>query len=162
MECRIFLEPHELTKNFNEILLKKVKLEVEKKCFLSIGFVLEVCKIERIIFEEIMNMIPNVYFLLEVQVIAYLPKVGDIIEIHVSFIFNHGIFGFFEDIKVLIPIQSCKGYKLKQEQNQVYLFHDLHKKKIEKNSILVVELKNIRFEKENFACIAELYKENSL
>jgi len=99
-----------------------------------------------------------VYFLVEVEIFCYLPKIGDRLDILVEFVFNHGIFGAFEKIKVLVPIQSCQNWEFLQEFTELILFEkDNPHNKIRKGDIITIEIQNIRFEKENYSCLGKIF-----
>jgi len=157
VETHVCLEPKELDSNFEEILYQKVKKKLEDTCLKDYGYIYKVISIHKYMFEEIMKMIPNIFFLIEVKINSYLPKIGDKIKINVEFIFNHGIYGGFEKIKVLVPIQTLHDWKLNQEFSHLMLIHkDNIKNTIKKGDIIHVEITNIRFEKQNFSCLAKI------
>jgi len=157
IETRVSLEPDKLDKNYKEKLTEIVRKNFENTCLKNKGYIRKVVGIKEIVNEEIMKMIPNVYFSVIALVQCYIPKIGDFLDIHVDFVFNHGIFGGFEKIKVLIPIQSCEEWTLQQDFSALYLVHKTDSQKnIKKGQILRVEIKNIRFEKDNFSCLAKI------
>lgn len=157
IETRVSLEPNKLNKNYKEQLLEIVRNKFENTCIKNKGYIRKVISIKEIVNEEIMKMIPNVYFSLVALVHCYIPKIGDFLDIQVDFVFNHGVFGVFEKIKVLIPIQSCEDWTLQQDFSALYLVHKTDSQKnIKKGQILRVEIKNTRFEKDNFSCLAKI------
>lgn len=157
INIRLYLEPKQLNKNYQETLYDLVCDKIEKKCKKNYGYINKVISIKECVYEEIMKMIPNVYFLMQVNIETYMPSIGDKIKINIEFIFNHGIFGSFEKIKVLIPIQNCSNYSLKQEFSQLILANNKNQKNIiKKDDIIEIEITNVRFEKENFSCLGKI------
>lgn len=158
MQCRVCLEPHQLNKDYQETLLNSLKKRYANTCVKGIGYISEILSIKKCLHEEVMKMIPNVYFLLEAELLAYEPSAGDQLDMMVDYIFNHGIFGAFEKIKILIPIQNCQQeWSIQQDFSSIYMAHkEDPKKTIRKGSIIKVVITNFRFEKDNFSCIAKI------
>jgi DNA-directed RNA polymerase subunit E'/Rpb7 len=158
LETRVCLLPEELDKNYQDLLLQKVKLQFEKTCIKNIGYIDTVININEYIHEEIMKMVPDVFFLLKVKVKSFIPKIGDQVKMNVDFVFNHGVFGGFEKIKILIPIQVCENdWKLQQDFSGLFLSNKINPKlNIKKGAEVLVELNKIRFEKDNFSCLAKI------
>jgi hypothetical protein len=102
--------------------------------------------------------VPDVFFLLKVKVKSFIPKIGDKVKMNVDFVFNHGVFGGFEKIKILIPIQVCENdWKLQQDFSGLFLSNKINPKlNIKKGAEVLVELNKIRFEKDNFSCLAKI------
>jgi len=158
LETRVCLSPEELTAEYQELLFSKVKKQFEKTCLKNIGYITQVIKIHEFIHEEIMKMVPDVFFLLKVKVKSYIPSVGDQVKMNVDFVFNHGVFGAFEKIKILIPIQICEiDWNIQQDFTGLFLVNKkVPTRTIKKGMNIVVELNKIRFEKDNFSCLAKI------
>ena len=158
MNVRICLSPEELNCDFETHLLKLIKGKYEKTCMKSIGYIYEIISIKKIMYEEIMKMVPNVMFVINVKVKSYLPEANDEIELKVNQIFQHGIFGSIDKIKVLIPIQNCGDYIVEQDKkSEYYLIHKTVKtKQIKMNDRIHAQLKKIRYEKDTYSCLAKL------
>jgi DNA-directed RNA polymerase subunit E'/Rpb7 len=162
MRTRICLNPSELNATYSETVLAKARRQYDKTCLKNIGYVDRVLRILHIDHHEIMKIIPDVIFLITIEVRAYIPKPGDSVGMQVNFIFNHGIFGVFEKIKILVPIQLCeKEWEQKQEgvgsNSVLYMVHkEDPTRQIRMKQVLPVELEKIRFEKDNYSCLAKI------
>lgn len=164
MRTRICLNPGELNGFYQETVLAKARRQYDNTCRKNIGYIDRVVRILSIDHQEIMKIIPDVIFLITMQVRAYMPKPGDCVTMRINFIFNHGIFGVFEKIKILVPIQLCEEeWEQKQEgSSSNSLLYMVHRKdpqqKIVMKQLVTVELERIRFEKDNYSCLAKLKK----
>jgi DNA-directed RNA polymerase subunit E'/Rpb7 len=158
LETRVCLVPEELDKNYQDKLLEKVKFQFEKTCLKNIGYIDQVIDINEYIHEEIMKMVPDVFFLLKVKVKSFIPHIGDQVNMNVDFVFNHGVFGGFEKIKILVPIQMCETeWNVQQDFTGLFLVNKKDPKlTIKKGNSITTELNKIRFEKDNFSCLAKI------
>jgi len=162
MRTRICLNPGELNASYMDTVLAKARRQYNNTCHKNIGYIDQVLRIVQIDHDEVMKIIPDVIFLITIEVRTYMPKPGDSVDMRVNFIFNHGIFGVFEKIKILVPIQLCeKEWEQKQEgsgSNAVlYMVHRKDpERQIRMKQLLTVELEKVRFEKDNYSCLAKI------
>lgn len=160
MQKRVCLEPKHLSSDYREKIKQDIIEKYENTCVKEVGYISKIIDIQKIIHDKVMNMIPFVFFLVEVQVLSYLPELNDIIDIKINFIFNHGIFGYYEKIKILIPMQACEEWMIHQKnQNETILIYKNDPKiTLKKDDNIKVLVKNIRFEKDNFSCIGKIHE----
>jgi DNA-directed RNA polymerase subunit E'/Rpb7 len=156
MSVKTSLAPNELCKSYKNLLQNKISEKYSSVSIQNFGFIKKILKINEIKFEEIMKIIPNVNFTCSIQVLAYLPKVNDELYIKVDFIFIHGIYGCFEKIKILVPLQSCNNFELKKDFSSTYIKNIEDNSIIKKESIIKICLTSVRFDKNNYSCLAKI------
>lgn len=154
--ARSCLIPSQLSINYKEILLENIKNQWEHICHPKIGYIFKIIEIEKIIHEKIMRIIPNVQFTIKVKVESYYPKIGDHIPIKIHLIFNNGIFGYFHKLRILIPYNhniNNLNWSIKQDFSGIFIHHQ-DNWNARQNETIIVELKQTRYEKDTFSCIA--------
>jgi DNA-directed RNA polymerase subunit E'/Rpb7 len=158
---RTWLEPSQLDHSFSDHLLKKIKKEWEGKCDRRYGMIVEIVKIGRVVRQCVMEIIPNVIFMVEAIIRTYSPKVGDVMQVSVDKILSHGLFAHpFPKIRVFIPLMYHPQYRYSKDFTSGFL--DLIQKSSElPNRIKITDsinilLKEIRFEKDGYSCLAQI------
>lgn len=153
---RFCLAPEFFDANYKTHLLRSIRERYENKSFKEFGYILEILGIHQILNEEIMSMVPNVFFMVEVDARLYRPQVGDHLEVRVEKIFHHGVFIMEDKVRILIPIALCALYEVQKDFSSFYLLHTKTQKTFRKGDALTVELVEVRFEKDGFSCIASI------
>lgn len=153
---RFCLSPQYLDKNYKSHLLRFIKEKYENKSFKEYGYILEVVELKNILKEEIMSMIPNVFFMIDIVIRVYKPMVGDKLDVVIDKMFPHGIFMMEDKIRILIPINLCPGFQIEKDFSSFYLAELSTKKIYRKGEHLKVELVEVRFEKDGFSCIGSI------
>jgi DNA-directed RNA polymerase subunit E'/Rpb7 len=156
IERTLILHPDQLNYNYKDIIYDLIQKDCVNSCIKEIGYVKQIIKIQKIVYDEIMKMTPNIFIKVLIEIECYLPKIGDHLQIRVELVFNHGIFANFNKIKVLVPIYNCQEYELIQDFTETYLQKKNSLSKIKKNDIIYIEITNLRFEKENFSCLGKI------
>jgi DNA-directed RNA polymerase subunit E'/Rpb7 len=155
ISSKIVLNPQYCNKDYENILLDILKNKYENISMKNVGYIKKVYEIVDKK-QEIMKIIPSISFVCVIKVLVYLPQINDELEINVDFIFNHGIFGYFEKIKILIPLQYCDDWELHQDFSSVYMKNKNNGELIKVHSKIKIKILNIRFEKDNFSCLATI------
>ena len=150
----IFLLPSEQRKNYKEILLKKLKVEYEKKAFQKYGIINSVKNIENISYEIMMRIVPTVHFVLDAKVELYLPKVDDVLILPISKILSCGIFFEQNCFRVLIT-NVPRHFRLTKQDNHLIYTNSKNGELLETNNLIKIRIVGIRFEKTNFHCLAD-------
>uniref|UniRef100_A0A6C0IEC2 RNA polymerase Rpb7-like N-terminal domain-containing protein n=1 Tax=viral metagenome TaxID=1070528 RepID=A0A6C0IEC2_9ZZZZ len=156
INLRFCLAPEYFDADYKDHLLNSIREKYENKSFKEYGYILEIQEIERILNEEIMSMVPNVFFMVQVRALLYLPRVGDRLEVQIDKIFHHGIFIMENKIRILIPIALSTEYEVQKDFSSFYLLNTQTHKTYRKDDRLHVELVEVRFEKDGFSCIASI------
>ena len=153
---RFCLAPEHFDAHYRDHLLQAIREKYENKSFKEYGYILEIQAIERILNEEIMSMVPNVFFMVHVRALLYLPRVKDRLEVQIDKIFHHGVFIMEDKIRILIPIALSTEYEVQKDFSSFYLLNTTTQKTFRKDDHLQVELVEVRFEKDGFSCIASV------
>lgn len=156
MIVRICLAPEQLNSNYLNILLSLLKTKYEKTCVKNIGYIHEIINIKKILHQEIMKMTPDVMFIIQISIKSYKPKENDKLELKIDHIFHQGIFGGIDKIKILVPIHLCSDYIIEHDKSLILVNKNDPKKIIQTNQLVMVQLQKIRFEKDNYSCLAIL------
>lgn len=162
MSIRTWLEPSELDHQYSDRLLKKIRTEWEGKCDERYGMIVRVVKIDRVVRQCVMEIIPGVTFMLDVIIDTYLPQIGDTMQVCVDKILSHGVFAHpFPKIRVFIPMVYHSQYKYLKDFTNSYLEksaedHTNLPKRIHINDALTIILREIRFEKDAYSCLASI------
>lgn len=153
---RFCLTPEFFDANYKTHLLRAIRERYENKSFKEFGYILEILGIHKIINEEIMSMVPNVFFMVEVDARLYRPQVGDHLDVKIDKIFHHGIFIMEDKVRILIPIALCAKHEVQKDFSSFFLLNTETQKTFRKDDSLTVELVEVRFEKDGFSCIASI------
>jgi DNA-directed RNA polymerase subunit E'/Rpb7 len=158
---RFCLKPEYLDSHYKEHLFRFIQKQYEKKCFQDHGYIYKVIGLSKILKEEIMSIVPNNYFILEVSVCFFYPKIGQQFSIKIDRIFAHGIF-FWEDmIRILVPLSMCSSCVIDKDFSSYYVQHTTTQQIFRKNDTVKIELVDVRFEKDGFSCIGKLIFDHS-
>jgi len=155
---RFCLAPEHFDAQYKTHLLRSIKERYENKSFKEFGYILEIQGIRAILNEEIMSMVPNVFFMVRVDALLYRPKVGDHIEVKIDKIFHHGVFIMEDKVRILIPIALCPRHEVQKDFSSFYILDTQTQKTFRKDDTLTVELVEVRFEKDGFSCIASIFE----
>lgn len=152
----ILLSPSQLDHHYIEHLLTQIRDQWENKCHKDVGYIHKIVRVDQILQEEVMNMIPNVIFLVKTDILHFYPTIGNHLPMTIDVIFNQGIFGYFHKIKILVPIIYSEDIFYIQQEFSECMAYTLFPTKqcLRKGNVYWVELRHIRFEKETFSCIA--------
>jgi len=163
MSIRTWLEPSELDCHYWDRLLKKIRKEWEGECDERYGMIVRVVKIDRIVRQCVMEIIPGVTFMLDVIIKTYLPQNGDTMQVRVDKILSHGVFAHpFPKIRVFVPIVYHPQYKYLKDFTNGCLERitddrdTVLPKRIHVHDPLTISLKEIRFEKDAYSCLASI------
>ena len=119
---RFCLAPEHFDAQYKTHLLRSIRDRYENKSFKEYGYILEIKGINEILNEEIMSMVPNVFFMVKVNALLYRPKVGDHLEVKIDKIFHHGIFIMEDKVRILIPIALCAKYEVQKDFSSWSIF----------------------------------------
>lgn len=156
------LSPENMNKNYMSHLYRNIDKDYAHKCHLEHGLILNILRIDKIVSHYITDMIPNASFILNVCIQTYQPKIGHVLNISVDKILHHGLFcNIFSKIRIFIPFSYIPQYVYTKDFTSSYL--ELVDKKssvipktIRKDDIIPVILKEVRYEKDSYNCLAEI------
>lgn len=153
---RFCLLPVYIDADYQEHLLQCMRDKYERKSIKEHGHVFKILCIEDILKEEIMSIVPNVFFKMRVSVLLYNPQIGDVLDMAIDKIFHHGIFLIEDTIRVMIPTGLCRDYTIQKDFSSYYLAPKTEgMKNLRRGDPLRIRLLEIRFEKDGFSCIGE-------
>ena len=153
---RFCLAPEYFDAKYKDHLLRAIREKYENKSFKEFGFILEIPRILQILNEEVMSMVPNVFFMVKVEALLYMPNVRDQLEVKIDKIFPHGVFIMEDKVRILIPLALCPLYKVEKDFSSFYLLNTETHKVYRRDDVIKVELVELRFEKDGFSCIASI------
>lgn len=145
----VYLIPTELNEDLYDIVYEKVCKKYEKSSNDKIGYISEV--MDNITIND--SVIKNDFVKINVSfnAMVFHPTKGSKLKAIIQVIFNHGIFCFFEKIKILIPVTTLKNYKI--VDGELVGKDSIIYKTGDEISIKITEY---RYEKKQFNCIASL------
>ena len=147
---KVFLNPEELDSNIKFCLQKKIVDIYENKCSEDYGYIIKIKNIEKIIDTNISPTNSYIFFTVKVNITCLKPDISESYESVVCVIFNKGIFTEIENkLKVLIPIDRIKNYKL----NEDLTVCTTNGVDIKKGSILKVKIYDYKYSNGNFNCL---------
>ena len=150
----IEVEPKFRISDINNIILTKIKDKYTKTCSEKNGYILEIMKLNKIIFSGINDCNSNLFFKVECQTKMLLPKIGKTINCKIDMIFQHGIFSGFNNLKVLVPISNLDKWNFDVSSNSFQ--KDSQQLKV--NNFIDLEITEIRYENCKYSCIGKLLK----
>ena len=148
----VYLNSHELCREYKSLLLKKLKENYEKKAFEKYGIIDKIISIESIYFEEMMKTNPNIYFLINTNVETYFPVKDDEIELEISKILSYGIYLERECFHILIP-SLPKSFELKKDSQ---LYYSSNGQNIRVGDKIKFSISSVRYEKSGFHCLGKI------
>lgn len=157
------LSPENMDKNYMTHLYRNIEKDFQHKCHAEHGLILKILRIDKIVSHYITDMIPNASFIVNVCIQTYQPVIGNVLNIPVDKILHHGLFcNVFSKIRIFIPFSYIPQYVYTKDFTSSYL--ELVDKKsplipkiIRKNDVISVLLKEVRYEKDGYSCLAEIF-----
>ena len=151
---RYCLAPEYLDGKYKSHLLRFIREKYENTSHREFGHILDIIDIVEITNENIMSMVPSVFFMVKVMAKLYKPKVGDDLQVPIDKIFHHGVFIVQDKVRILVPIMMCEEYIVQKDFSSFYLQHKTTNKIFRKDDVVAIRLIEVRFEKDGFSCIA--------
>lgn len=148
----IEVEPKFMISDINNIILTKTKDKYTKTCSEKNGYILEIMKLNKILFSGINDCNSNLFFKIECQTKMLLPKIGKKINCKIDMIFQHGIFSGFKNLKVLVPISNLDKWNFDVSNNSF----KKGTQQLKVNNLINVEITEIRYENCKYSCIGKL------
>ena len=148
----IEVEPKFMISDINNIILTKTKDKYTKTCSEKNGYILEIMRLNKILFSGINDCNSNLFFKIECQTKMLLPKIGKKINCKIDMIFQHGIFSGFKNLKVLVPISNLDKWNFDVSNNSF----KKGTQQLKVNNLINVEITEIRYENCKYSCIGKL------
>ena len=149
----IEVEPKFMISDIRNIILTKIKNKYTKSCSEKNGYILEIMKLNEILFSGINDCNSNLFFKVDCQTKMLLPKIGKKINCKIDMIFQHGIFSGFKNLKVLVPISNLDKWNFDISSNSFQKGSQL----LKVNDFIQVEITEIRYENCKYSCIGKLF-----
>lgn len=153
------LLPHEIKKNFQAVLRKKIDDLIINKAFDNYGIITEIQEVKNIKYQEINEISTAIHVIVEILVQSYRPNIGDKIESPIKKIFNYGLFFSEKELRILVPLSKISSNWTLDKYEEDYV---LKKESclLQKNDKILLEIVDVRFEKNGFSCIAKFANDN--
>ena len=150
---KVSLESKYLDSDYEEHILKKIKINMENTCSYNHGYIISVNKILDIGENMISNANSSVIFNVKYEVDILKPEIDDILNGTVCMIIEDGILlDIDEKIKILISAQSMKNYEYNKDKNVFVDGKDI----IQMGMNIDTQVIQIQYEKHNFSYIGKL------
>lgn len=151
---RVSIDSKYLDSNISYHLLKKIKENMEGKCYLDYGYIIKVNDIinigSNIISPATLLAVYNVTY--EADVIK--PVKGLVLSGEICMLFQQGIFvNILEKMKVLIPENNIEGYNF---VDGIFVSEDKDKDDLLLNTKVKIEITMVKYEKKYFSCIGKI------
>lgn len=163
IDQKVSIDPKYLDSNISHYILEKIRLNMENKCTLKYGYIINVRKIINLGDNIIAPANSLVVYDVTYEAETVKPEKGLELSGKICMVFEHGIFvDVLGRMKVLVPVNTLEGYTFSDDS-----FIPLEEKgEGEKEVIVVGKSVNIRinmvkYEKKEFSCIGELVKVNT-
>lgn len=154
IQVRFSLAPQYADAQYKDHLFSFIQKKYEKKTLREYGFIYKIICIQKILHHEIMSIYPNIFFILEIRVLLYYPKIGDRLELPIHKVFEHGIYFIEDKIRIIAPTIFCVPCKVEKDFTSYYI--QCGTKIFKRGDTISIELIEIRFEKDGFSCLARL------
>jgi len=149
----IYVEPKYVDKNIKSYISEKIKTDFMGKCFAKEGLILKIYDKLQILDNTISTAGNFIIFNVSFKAKMFKPEKGEDYTGTVCMIFQNGIFAeILNRIKVFIPLDKLKKYQYDKNLN-VFKNGD---KIIKKGDDIKFTIQLIKYEKQNFNCIASL------
>jgi DNA-directed RNA polymerase subunit E'/Rpb7 len=152
-ETKIFLQAKFLNSQLEKHIYDKICQLYLNRCDQEYGYILQILnKIE--LLENVVSSGGNgCFFTVKFSIKSLKPEIGNCLTGKICMIFVHGIFvEVAGKMKVLVPFDKMNGYKYSKNRTT---FHNGKKFFSEGDKVEIV-LELIKYEKQNFSCIARL------
>ena len=149
IEKNIPLEPNKLDKNFQKHIYEKIESLFLNKCDQENGYIIKIYDNISVLDNIFSLTTSNVIFKVKFGIKSIKPEVGKTFKAKVCMVFSNGIIAEIENkIKVVVPLNKLNDF----------IFQDSSFKKdnliIKKNDIIDIIIDMVKYEKQNFNCIA--------
>lgn len=143
-----------LDSNISHHLLKKIKKNMEGKCYLDYGYIIKVKNIIDIGSNIIAPATLMAVYTVKYEADVIKPVKGLILSGKICMIFKQGIFvNILDKMKVLIPENNIKGYKFNDD---IFVSEDKDKDDLVINTKVEIEITMVKYEKKSFSCIGKI------
>jgi hypothetical protein len=151
VEKNIPLEPNKLDCNLYKHLLEKINNTFLNRCDQEYGYIVKIYDNVTILSNIISSTSPNVIFKVKFGIKSIKPETGKKYKCKVCMVFPNGIIAEIENkIKVVIPINKLTEYTFEKtcfKKDNIT---------ISKNDDLDIVIDMVKYEKQNFNCIARV------
>jgi DNA-directed RNA polymerase subunit E'/Rpb7 len=152
---KVSIDSMYLDSDIKDHILEKLKKNMEGKCTLNNGYIIEVTKLIDIGENSIGCANSFVIFQVTYEAEILKPEKGQYMSGKVCMVFQHGIFvDVCGKMKVLIPSASMDGYKYSSDENSFERYDNIIVNGLE----LEIEIVMTKYEKKHFSCIGKLLK----
>ena len=152
----IIISPEMMGKDWKAHLFEKLNKELVGKCTQEYGYILKVDKIQRVVDQSIMRTGGKIRFTIDFWGETLKPEIGKQLDVGIDMITPHGLFCRFKMLRMLLPLNNCAGYILRQDFSSSCLVNNLKNHVIRKGETIQVKIENVRFENELYSCIVSL------
>jgi len=149
---------------YKKLLFEKIEKDLYQYSSDEHGIVLKVIQIDNIVNSMIMDMIPNAVFIANVLVKTYIPRRGHILLTRIDKVVCHGLYSNpYHRLKIFVPIIYNPEYRYVKNFASSFLESVnplVSPKTIHKNDHIELLIKEIRFEKDGYNCLAKIISKN--
>ena len=143
-----------LDSNISHHLLKKIKENMEGKCYLDYGYIIKVKDIIEIGSNMIAPATLMAVYTVKYEADVIKPIKGLILSGEICMMFKQGIFvNILDKMKVLIPENNIEGYKF---DDDIFVSEDKDKDDLVINTKVEIEITMVKYEKKSFSCIGKI------
>jgi len=141
-----------LDSNISHHLLKKIKENMEGKCYLEYGYIITVENIVNIGANIISPANSLVVYDVTYQADTIKPEKGLLLSGEICMIFPQGVFvNILDKMKVLIPVNNLEDYSFDDGD-----FVCENKENLVLDKSVDIEISMVKYEKKNFSCIGKI------
>tara|TARA_B100000073_G_C23696443_1_gene558547 strand:+ start:375 stop:851 length:477 start_codon:yes stop_codon:yes gene_type:complete len=148
----VALHPSSLSNEYRDVLYKNLCDKFQNSCSIEHGYILDIDSQFKILSNKISNNTANVLFQIQFKANTLKPEIGIKLKCKIDMIFIHGIFAGINNLKVLIPVSTLTDYKFNTDK----YIHKKTKKELYKGDEIIIELTDIRYNKQNYHCIGKI------
>jgi DNA-directed RNA polymerase subunit E'/Rpb7 len=152
----VYIDPQYLDHSLEEHILNQTRQKLENTCIHEIGFISKVMKVNSILHNHILDIIPKTLFIVEFIILVFLPRKKKRIKLPASKILCHGIFYYHNiNLRFFLPILFCPSF---QYYPSSFLQSSIHEsQKIQVNDFIDTIIIDSKYEYNGFSCILSLY-----
>lgn len=150
----VYLAPDKVNHNLMSNIFNYYVNMYKGKCTQANGYMIDVIKINKIISNFISRVDFNIVFEVEFEIIAHIPKVGDIHTCEVFLVFKEGIFAKLQTLKIFVHSNKFPNYSF-DYTNSTYVNTE-NGDVLKTGSIVTVEILGTKYKDKNFSCFGSI------
>jgi len=150
------LPPREIGPDWKKNLEAALGQSMLGSCTVEHGYIISIRRVVRIVDQMITRLDGNVKFFLDVEAVVLRPSIGQEVDAFIEMIFPHGVFCSFKMLRMMIPLSMCAGFEISRTFTESCLMRRKENLILRKGDKVRVKIQDVRFENNQYTCLASL------